>query len=210
VCLYRDLPEPGKIVATLSNADDGGKAVFVEGFDENDRRIRQYRNGSWQDGWQIPTIYGTPVADSDMPTFKRVTRVWKDQTAGNVQLWGIAGDSEPILLADYEPDETEPSYRRILINRSVKWIRVAYKRRLPLIQSKYDRIPLRNRFAVLMALKAIKAYHEAELEQASLYEATASRLEIEAQNASEPVTMHPVQIAAPGVALRDNLDWEIT
>ncbi len=73
-------------------------------------------------------------------------------------------------------------------------MRVAYRKINPTFGSRYDHVPLKSRIALLMAVRALKYYHEADLGNAHGFEADAVRLETEAQSAAEPVTFMPIQV----------------
>jgi hypothetical protein len=106
----------------------------------------------------------------------------------------------------YEPDETIPQYRRIKLGRRCKWVRIAYRRNNPVFTSIYDRVPLKSRIGFLLALKAVKFYLESDTANAHSFESDAARLEIEAQQASEPPTFMPIQIVDLGNNLIDPRD----
>lgn len=203
-CTYKDLTAPSRLVAMLQRQEDAGKEILVYGFDQNKFPVRQERGGVLQDGWQVPTIYGYPVFDASAPVFSRITRIRKAESAGVIKLatidqQGTTGD----VLGVFEPDETDPSYRRILLGRSAAWVRIAYRKVNPRIRSLYERIPLRSRMGFLLAMRAIKAYDDNNLVDAHAYEADAARLEIEAQQSAESFTMAPLQVVDIGNNLND-------
>jgi hypothetical protein len=99
-----------------------------------------------------------------------------------------------VLLGVYEPDERLPQYRRIKINRSCSWVRVAYKKSHQKITSQWDHLPLLSRRALLLAMRALKGYDESDFGIAHSFEADAARLEIEAQQNIEPPTFFPIQV----------------
>jgi hypothetical protein len=207
VCLYQELNAPSYLCARLQRESDSGTLLIVYGYDEQGRPIRQERDGAWQDGWQIPTIFGYPVRDADMPKFARVTRIRKAETDGTIDLMtidfsGLTGS----ILGVYEPDETDPSYRRIKLNRRASWVRMTYRKTGPKIRSMYERIPLRSRLAFTLSLQAVKSYKEFDLPSAMQLEANAARLETEAQTASSPPTMMPLQVVDVGNNLNDQTD----
>jgi len=207
VCLYQELNEPSYLCARLQRESDSGSLLIAYGYDTQGRPIRQQRDGTWQDGWQIPTIFGYPVRDSNMPKFARVTRARKGETDGTLELMTI--DSSGLtgsILGMYEPDETDPCYRRIKLGRSASWVRMTYRKHGPKIRSMYERIPLRSRLAFVLALQAVKAYKESDLATAMQFEANAARLETEAQTAFSPPGMMPMQVVDVGNNLNDSGD----
>lgn len=192
---YRDLLEPAKLVAYLQNQSDTNSELIVYGYDYQGNRLRRLVNGEWLDGYQVPTIFGYALPDSDAPDIARITGVKKERTDGSVRLSTIDDSgSTGTLLAVYEPDETLPQYRRIKLYRSCSWVRIAYRKINPTFYTKSDHVPLKSRLAFLLAVRAWKYYSEADVANAHSYEADAARLEIEAQVASEPINFFPPQV----------------
>lgn len=204
---YRDIDTSAKLVAFLQREEDAGQELIVYGYDREGNVVRQERGGQWQDGWQIPTVYGYSVPDSGMPYFSRITRIWKAPTVGTVRLSTYDGSgSTGVLLGVYEPDETDPNYRRIRLNRPCSWVRLAYRKTSPTITSVYDRIPLRSRLAFTLAMRSVKAYAEPDLATATAFEAHATRMETEAQQVAESSTMMPIQQVDLGNGINDKAD----
>jgi len=192
---YKDIVDPVQLIAFVDKASDEGKELRVYGYDSNGHPVRQQVGGVWQDGYLIPTIYGLAVPDVDMPKFSRITRVRKANTDGVIRLSTLddAGTSG-IFLGVYEPDENEPWYRRIKLGKTATWVRLAYRKAAPTIKSLYDRVPLRSRMALLMAMSALKYYRETDLANATAYEVHATRMETEANDVVESPTSTPIQV----------------
>jgi hypothetical protein len=204
--LYRDLSAPSQVVARLQRDEDAGKELIVYGHDEKGYPVRQLRGGTLQDGWAVPTIAGGfSGVDAEAPTFSRITRIRKAETLGVVELRTVAGE----VLGVYEPDETDPWYRRIKLGRNAPWVRLAYRKAHPNIKSRYERIPLRSRLGFLLALRAVKAYHETDLANGHAFEADAIRMETEAQEACDSPTMAPLQVIDIGNGIASKSDWDV-
>lgn len=193
---YRDLLIPAKLVAYTSTTADNNKSVIVHGFDSAGHKLRRQVSGVWRDGYAVPTLYGYAIPDAQAPLVARITGVEKDVTVGPVRLSTIddSGPTGGLTLGVYEPDETLPQYRRIKLGYSCSWVRIAYRRTTPLFTSRYDRVTLKSRIAFLNAVRAVKYYADVDLGLAHAYEADAARLELEAQDASEPPTYHPMMV----------------
>jgi hypothetical protein len=206
---YRDIVTPSKLIAFVDKEEDEGKELRVYGYDADGLPVRQKVGGVWQDGWLIPTLFGYAVPDSGMPKFSRITRVRKAVTAGALRLStlddsGITG----LTLGIYEPDEVEPMYRRIKLGKTASWIRLAYRKTSPTIRSQYDRIPMRSRRSLLLAMKSLKFYEEDDIANAHAFEADAARLEKEASDVAESPTMTPLQVIDLN-NLQEKCDWDI-
>ncbi len=203
---YRDILIPKRLVAQLQTAEDNNKELIVCGYDSAGNKLRRKVGDTWFDGWQVPTIYGVAVPDTTAPTIARITSVYKAKTAGSIKL----ATEDNILLGVYEPDETIPQYRRIQINRSATWVRVAYMKRNPTFTSRYDHIPLRSRVGFLLGVQARKYYAAENLAQGNAFELNATRLELEAQQKSEPnTTANPIQVVDRSQSLVDKSDYDI-
>jgi hypothetical protein len=193
--VYRDIVTPAKLVAYLSRPEDQHKLLVVHGFDDAGNKLRRQENGEWMDGYRVPTIFGYAIPDSGAPTVARITAVTKDITAGPVRLSTIDDSGTTgVLLAVYEPDERLPQYRRIKVNHTATWVRVAYIKTNPSFSSRFDHVPLKSRIGFLLALRACKYYQEVDLANAHAYEADAVRIEVEAQMKTEAPLFFPIQV----------------
>jgi hypothetical protein len=206
---YRDIVTPAKLVAYLQLPDDNGLQLVVYGFDSKGQVLRRFENGAWQNGYRVPTIYGYAIPDADAPLIARITGVFKDRSAGSVRLSTIDDSGTTgVLLGVYEPDETLPQYRRIKLNRSCNWVRIAYLKSNPLFYSKYDHIELASRVGFLLGMQARKNYKDLKYDDAHTCESDAARLEIEAQQKMEPPTFMPPQVLDMSQP-RDKYDYDI-
>jgi hypothetical protein len=210
-CTYRDIVEPSKLVAHLQTPADNGKQVLVYGYDIGGNVLRrQDSSGAWINGYQIPTIYGVAVPEAGAPVIARVTQLYKEPSVGSIQLSTLdASGATGTLLTVMEPDETVPNYRRIQLNRSCNWARIAYRKTNPTFTSLYDHIPLRSRMAVLLALQARKHASDNQIAEYHSYEADAARLELEAQQMAEPPVYNPIMVIDMSNP-RDKYDYSIT
>jgi hypothetical protein len=209
-CTYRELIHPAKLVSYLQTPADNGKQLIVYGYDKGGNVLRrQDSSGAWINGYQVPTIYGVAVPDVGAPDIARITGLYKEPTVGSVRL-STTDDSGATgtLLTVMEPDETLPQYRRIMLNRSCNWARIAFRRANPIFTSRYDHIALKSRVALLIALQARKHYSDNQIAEAHSYEADAARLELEAQIMAEPPTYNPVQVVDMSNP-RDKYDYDI-
>lgn len=203
-CTHRDIITPIKVVAYLQTPEDNGKQLIVFGYDGNGNLLRRQVNGEWINGYQVPTVHGVALPDAGAPLIARITGVFKERTVSSVRLASI---DNTVQLANYEPDETLPQYRRIIINRSSNWVRIAYMKSNPIFNSRWDHIPLRSRVGFLLGMQARKHYADSQIGDAHAYEADAARLEIEAQLKAEPITTHmPLQVIDGMSSLRDKGD----
>lgn len=208
---YKDLITPAHLVTYLQTPEDNNKLLLVYGYDNNGNVLRRNEGGRWLDGIRIPTIYGVAVPDDTQPLIARITGVTKDMTAGSIRLATTdSSGGAGVNLAVYEPDETLPQYRRVTLNRSCNWVRVAYMRSSKKFTSLSDHVPLNSRLGFLLGMSARKNYATLQLDQAHAFEADAARLELEVQMKLEPTTTYsPIQVIDRATSLRDKSDYQI-
>lgn len=201
---YREMDCPEALLAYCTEPGDVNCELWVYGFDQNENVIRtQLPNGQWRDGAKIPVFQNVAAQPPTFPIFSRITAVQKQITGGPIRLATVGGT----LLGVYQGNETAPTYRRIRLGRSVPWIRIRYRRRTWEITSKYDLLPVANPQAVIMMLRALKAYDSAGgFAEGEAFEATAVRWLTEKQYSTNPPVAAPIQVlnAAP---LQDGWDY---
>ena len=209
-CTYRELTHPALLVTHLQSQEDNGKQVIVYGYDDGGNVLRrQDSTGAWINGYQIPTIYGVAIPESGAPLIARVTGLYKEPTAGSVSLATTdATGATGTLLSVMEPDETLPQYRRIQLNRSCNWARIAFRRTNPTFTSRFDHVTMKSRLALLVALQARKHYSDNQIAEAHSFEVDAARMELEAQQMSEPPVYSPIQVIDMSNP-RDKYDYDI-
>jgi hypothetical protein len=204
----QDPTQPVQLIAFLEQAADTNSAIWVYGYDESNRWIRTEINGQTVDGFPVPTAFGYAMPNPDAPKVSRIVRVRKDVTEGYVRLTSYdIGSTTGVLIGDYAPDETEPSYRRIQLSRNCGWVRIIYRKRISKLRTLNDLIPLHSPFAILMALKALDKFENDQLEEADAYLRRAIEFLTKEQLSRNPVAHIPVQVTGPKlVAAGDRLE----
>lgn len=204
----RDLVVPSKVVVHLEKADDNGKQFIVYGYDDAGLMLRRKVGDEWKNGYQVPTIHGYAIPDTEAPTIGRITGIFKERSAGSMRL-STTDDSGSTgtTLGVYEPDQEIPQFRRMKINRACNWVRISYMKNPGSFHSLSDHIPLQSRIAFLLAVQARKHYSDRMWAEAHAAEADAARLEIEAQMKLEAPLHFPMQVIDRN-NLRDKADFE--
>lgn len=169
VATQLDPPADGlRLGATLESADDDGTPLRVFGYDADGNWIRSTEGGVIVDGVLVPTTYGVVTPTTSI--VKRITRVSKPATAGIVKLFTISEDGQDLTqIAEYAPDELEPSYRRIQVSHPCSWVRVAFKNSSTTLAKAGDLIPLHSRYALVMMCKSLKKFDEDRIEEGEKY-----------------------------------------
>lgn len=108
----RDI-DPGVFIQFFpTNAADVGKRIFVSGLDTNGLPVSSVDNGG-----VVPGIFVTldfPYVETPI-AWSRVDSVVKDLTLGMVAAYQVNADSTLTLLAQYQPNEQYPSYRKYFV-----------------------------------------------------------------------------------------------
>lgn len=102
-----------KIRAYIGGLSDVGKKIILQGFDSNGVWVRTSIGGIIQDGEQI--TLANPFTDSSTTwAAGSPVRVIKDPTDYRVLMFAVdSGGNETRQIADYQPTETNPMYRRM-------------------------------------------------------------------------------------------------
>jgi hypothetical protein len=207
-CTYRELACPGRLYGYCYEATDEEAALWAEGIDTNGNVIRtEISPGVWRDGYQVPVFQTFHAADADAPIFARITRIRKPLTVGPLRVTTIAGEgTDEILLGVYQSYEVLPLYRRIQLSTDVDWVRIHYRKRSLEVRSIYDVLPIAPAQAIIMALRALKAYDSpGGFAEGEAFEATAVRWVTEDQMTRRPNVVHPIQVSDQS-ALLDSYD----
>ena len=157
-CTLKEPSAPVYLVCELDSAADNNKQVRVFGWDVDGKRIwTPDANGNMQDGFLVPTIYGNPTRTNAAPPIARFDRIHKDPTNGFIKLTAVDQNTLQghTLIGYYQPNETDPKYRRIRV-KGQSWVRVRYKKANPNVTSMNDWVPVDNYEALGQFLKAVK------------------------------------------------------
>lgn len=196
---YKDIQCPSKLIAFLDSAEDQGKLLRVFGFDDQNRLLRTKIGDVWEDGLRVPTIFGYALPSSSDPYVSRITGIVKDLTVANVRLSSFDNAANVTggtgtLLGVFEPDETEPRYRRIKLGHCGGWVRICYRRRSYELRSLEDRIFITSRLALLMSMRAVRAYGDGDIPNGNAYEANATRMLTEREFSLTGPARMPIQV----------------
>lgn len=184
--LFRDPPEPVRFTAVSPDAADATAELWVYGFDENGQRVFSVVAGVAVDGYRIAVSSSPALPPGPTPRFSRVTAVRKPVTRGRVSLLGTPSAGTASLYGEYDPDETVPAYRRIVLSQDAEWVRVQFRRKVFRVISQSTFIPLNSRHALIMMVKALQKYEDDKLEEGAAYEKKAVEAMLERQIASNP------------------------
>ena len=108
---------------------DIGKTITFFGIDGNGQPVQQRINGVWSDG--ITLTLELPFASTPMP-LRKVLRVVKDVTVCPINCYQYDANNNVLLdLAQYDPQETTPSYAHSVIRGNREHCRDANGNELP-------------------------------------------------------------------------------
>lgn len=185
---FKDPAGPVLLAAAMESAQDNNSQLRVFGWDEDGKRIYSTdAEGNQSDGFFIPTINGTPVANPYVGAIARIERIQKPVTVGFVKLVAFNSDTleAQTIIGYYQPTETDPRYRRMRVpNRT--WARVKYKKKDFDVLASHDWLNIDNRLALIMALKSVKLRLDGAFDAADAAEAQATRLLNEESESRRP------------------------
>lgn len=194
----QDPTQPVQLIAFLEDPGDNDAELWVYGYDEHNRWLRTEVNGEMLDGYPVPTIFGYAVPNPTAPKVSRIMRVRKSSTRGYIRLTSFdIGATTGVLIGDYAPDETEPSYRRIVLGRNCGWVRIIFRRRVFKVTRLTDLIPLHSPFAILMALKAVSKMEDDQIDEGDKYLDRAIQFLTKEQLSRNPVFTPEIQVRQP-------------
>lgn len=173
---FRDPVKPSLVAAYPERAEEAGINIRVYGYDVNDKWIMSEDcNGTLEDGFLVPVMFGMGSGMTTGVKVKRITRVSKPLTNGFVKLVALDPGSHDggTLLGLFRPSDTNPHFRRITVSgagckdlcgctTTKTWVRMQYSRRNVKINSMDDPIFLHSPTAIKQMVQAIKKY-EADL-----------------------------------------------
>lgn len=189
VCTFRDPAHPAYLTAEVTSAADNNKKlrVFATRADNGQKIFTPGPDGKLYEGFLVPMIFGYPQRNPNVPALGRIYRVSREATKDFVKLYAVRADNgdSQTLIGHYEPDETEPTYRRIKVPNKTS-VLVKYKKASLDIRSQSDFINIDNAEALRLACRAVKFRLEDSIVKAREFEEEASRILAEETEAKRP------------------------
>jgi len=105
----------GKLIRYhVVKAQDVGKTITLFGFKYGNQPLQEQVSGAWQNG--ITLTAASPSIPAPTPLVTRITSVVREATQGMAYLYEYDTVTTKLrMLATYEPNETNPSYRHMAI-----------------------------------------------------------------------------------------------
>ena len=183
------MPVAQNVAYVPYNVADEGKHITLIGLDENGREVSE-------------KIYASITPEASTKQFTRIERIERQATTYPCRLVTLTGSTASITIGDYYPDETEPKYKVIKIDRKTATrIRVFYRRRETLIRSMGQPIHLRSRLAMECAMRALKLMETDPAAATEQRESAAQLLreEMRSKNRSRSTGLQFDKTVMPGV-----------
>lgn len=186
--------DPETVGVYSTDGTDTGGFVTIFGQDENGDPLTT-------DGEPglIMGLEGGEATVFSVQKPSRIDAIKKGTTNGNVFVVTSGGT----VYAKLRPQDTTSQYRRILVSKPDAAVRIFFRRTTAKVAFRTDWIPLNQRFALVLALRAIKAYDDERLDVAMAYEAQAARLVAEKNYRLQPPVGMPIQIEVAGTLGQD-------
>jgi len=195
-CTFRDPSEPVYLVAEVTSAADNNKKLRVFALDEAGNKIYTAGpDGTLNEGFLVPMIFGFPTKAPNVPALSKIYRISREATKDFVKVIAINKSDSAVntLIGYYEPDETEPSYRRIRVGNK-RSVRIKYKKADLELRSQRDWINCDNRLALIMACRSVKYKMDDKWQQSRDAEVEAVRLITQEAESKRPAGPRVPQI----------------
>jgi len=178
-CCFSDVSGVDKkLKAYTTNDTDASKTMVFQGYDENGDWIRTLDGSTVIDGEKVTLgAVASPIVTTNY--FSILSAVQRDITSYNVQVKEYTVATER-LIAEYEPTETRPEYRRSLIaglpDPSTRTVTVVGKMRF--IPALYDAdwLYINYEAALKLMVLAIRKEETNNMSEAVQYEGQAVQL----------------------------------
>lgn len=184
---YSDVYGDGRqIRAYPRTPEDIGKSIRIFGVDNgNQPLVTHNQDGTWSDGIAIALAdpYGTATSNGSSVLVRRIDRVLKDVTQGQVLFYAYnVADATLEDLARYDPGEISPSYTRYQLQTGSCSSGSCLKSVVALVKLKFipvkfnsDLVLLDNIDAIKEMVQSVKLREAGELDDALKFELAAVR-----------------------------------
>lgn len=193
-----DLPAQGSRVGILGVCNEDPDAhVIVKGYDPTGREIFTVHKGEQISGEYLSIVRGKIMYTT--ATFGKITNVVKTKTNGYTTLYSYDVDTKnKLFLADYNPFEEIPQYRRFRLTTPCKdgsLISVLGRIRLKENYADSDPIPIENIHVLKVAAQGIQLQENNDLQGAAAKNKTVGTLMTEENqykkvSAGAPINFH--------------------
>tara|TARA_B110000438_G_C15812320_1_gene650226 strand:+ start:92 stop:1108 length:1017 start_codon:yes stop_codon:yes gene_type:complete len=188
-----DTTAPDKKLRVYYNSADNGKSITLQGYQETGIWIRTTSGGKRVDGEVVTFDTSSDTADASTVTnathyvdttskFSVLSAVQRDATTYNTWLYEIesTGTVTARLIAEYDPSETRPTYRRSLVaglpDESTQTVTVVGKLRFTPAVNDADWMFINYEAAVKEMVMSIRKAENNLVQEAEAYELRALRL----------------------------------
>ena len=208
--VFQNIPcgTPMYVKAYCQRSNDVGKTVTIYGTDVyGQTRMTTWPDGVYREGEVLSLTSGVPPLGATTSTlYREITRVSKDVTEGQVNLYYYDGASL-YDAAHYGPRETEPSYRHNTINGwrssgccAAKSITALIKLQFEPVYDDSDVVLIENLDALALAMQSIKLSDNNDSDGAEKMMARAVHtLNLELEN-KYPLGQTPIYVSGFGTA----------
>lgn len=198
-------PDPDNLegVGVYSTSDlDTGAFVTIYGLDEDGHPLTTETSpGVFEPGLTVATQFGS-ASTFTVAKPSRIDHIRKGNSKGNIFVVTQSG----VEYAKLRPADRQSLYRRIEVSKTDANVRIFFRRTTAKVEARTDWIPLNQRFALVLAMRAIKAYDDERLDLAMSYEAQAARLTAEKNFRLQPPVSMPIQVEVAGTLGNDGFD----
>lgn len=166
-------------VKVFSLVTETDLSIRIFGQDQNNNELYSIQNGVYQRGILLPLVTAGSLSTVQ---FSTISGVQKPVTQGPILLYAVdATSGNEVLIAKYEPSETNPSYRRYFCNdipintdSSPVIIKVTGKKRFIPVSQPTDLLIIPNIAALRLEVLAIERELASDFQGAELFHKQAS------------------------------------
>jgi hypothetical protein len=167
---YADSPYVSyRVRVKVPNASDrdNGNFVLIKGTDSDGKVVYD------SDGSEGITLNLTSAENITSQYFSTITSIVKPATLGYLTLWAVDSSNAETQIGDYEPGETNVSYRRYRVTvadtSETPTVRALCKRRYVPVVSENDEVIPGNMGALKLGLISLKYEDTNDLERSNEY-----------------------------------------
>ena len=179
-CVFSDIAGTDKKLRLYTtHSSDVGKRVLLQGYGADGSWIRTLDGATLVDGEYV-TLTGTYIDTQEI--FSELVGVQKDDTAANVTVYEYKpSDNTQRLIAEYQPTESRPVYRRSLIaglkdSGETRVVTIVGKLRFIPAKQDNDWLMISNEAALKEMVLSIRKAENNLPQEAAIYEKRAVEL----------------------------------
>lgn len=191
---FRDVNYPLNLVAIPDLSSDNDTEMRGYGYFQGKRIMTIDSQGVMQDGF--PITCNVSGATNSTQFVDRIERITKAQSNGFIKLLGFdATRNLEVVVGYYEPDESEPKYRRMRLHETAATVRLKYRKRTLKVTSLTTPLHLKSRQAIIRMATALNFMDKKDYPSADVEMKLAESMLMDEQRSSNPLDNPQIQFS---------------